>query len=146
MKFRILIIFSIAFATLFGQSVQDVYRFSSSPYLGSTRFVSAGGAFTSLGNDFTAAHQNPAGLAVFRRSEIGISMGGYNNDALLNYEGSSMIEDKKGFQFSNLGLVLKFQQKGDRQWSFGVSYNRMADYNQIVSAVAQNVPQSRIDM
>jgi hypothetical protein len=131
---------------LMSQSIQDVYRFSASPYLGSTRYMAVGGAMTSLGNDFTAAHQNPAGLAVFRRSEFNLTMGTINSSSTLLYQGTELNDDKQSFLFSNIGMALKFKQKTDWQWSFGISLNKMADYNNRMTSLADNVSHSRIDM
>ena len=39
-------------------------------YGGTARFMSMGGAFTALGGDISTLSQNPAGIGVFRTSEM----------------------------------------------------------------------------
>ena len=41
---------------------------------GTARFMSMGGAFTALGGDLSTLTQNPAGIGVYRRSEIGATL------------------------------------------------------------------------
>lgn len=57
----------------FTQNVDDALRYSQSFYIGTARFMSMGGAFTALGGDLSTLSQNPAGLGVFRSSEISFS-------------------------------------------------------------------------
>ena len=61
---------------MFSQNAMDVYNISSSQIRGTARYVSMGGAFTSLGGDPSAIVQNPAGIGVYRSSEVSASMGG----------------------------------------------------------------------
>ena len=102
-------LFTIALAftsVLSAQDVQDVARFSQSGYLGDTRFIAMGGAFVSLGNSFSSIHFNPAGLAVFRRSEINISMGNLTStsNTQSSYQTVDSYSDVSQFTLNNIGL------------------------------------------
>ncbi len=55
------------------QNVDDALRYSQIFYNGTARFTSMGGAFTALGGDISTLNQNPAGIGLFRSSEIAIS-------------------------------------------------------------------------
>lgn len=131
---------------LCSQSIEDVQRFSQTTYLGSARYMGAGGAFTSLGNDFTAAHQNPAGFAVFRRTELSLSLGGLNAGTSTSFKGSTRIEDLGGFNFGNIGLVFALPEEGDWNWNVGMSLNRSADYTNRLTSAGESNNVSRIDM
>ncbi|MBE3085421.1 MAG: UPF0164 family protein, partial [Bacteroidetes bacterium] len=61
------------FTGIFAQNVDDALRYSQVFYGGTARFMSMGGAFTALGGDMSSLSQNPAGIGVFRSSELTIS-------------------------------------------------------------------------
>ena len=48
--------------------------FSTEDHLGTARFMGMSGAFGALGNDLTAVEINPAGVAVYNRSEFASSI------------------------------------------------------------------------
>src|SRR5674536_391977 len=84
------------FQGVIAQNVDDALRYSQSFYGGTARFMSMGGAFTALGGDISSLSQNPAGLGVFRSSEITLtpqlfhintaaSFNGLNSDFCLLY-------------------------------------------------------------
>ena len=56
------------------QSTVDVYTLSQSELKGTARFMSMGGAFTALGGDLSTLNQNPAGVGIYRGSEIGATL------------------------------------------------------------------------
>ena len=99
MKKISLIISAILFvsAISFSQNVDDALRYSQVFYGGTARFMSMGGAFTALGGDISSLSQNPAGLGVFRSSEITLtpqlmynktsaSFNGITEDYLYNFQ------------------------------------------------------------
>ena len=45
-------------ALMFGQTAIDAYNLSQSDFKGTARFMSMGGAFTSLGGDLSTLNQN----------------------------------------------------------------------------------------
>ena len=61
------------FSGLFAQNVDDALRYSQVFYGGTARFMSMGGAFTALGGDLSSLSQNPAGIGVFRASEMSVT-------------------------------------------------------------------------
>ena len=78
------------------QNADDALRYSQIFYTGSARFMSMGGAFTALGGDMSTFSQNPAGIGVFRSSEISVTpqllhakasagFNGINDDYLYNF-------------------------------------------------------------
>ena len=52
------------------QTDLDAFRYSQYSLTGTARFTSMGGAFTAVGGDFSSLSQNPAGMAIYRRSEL----------------------------------------------------------------------------
>ena len=56
------------------QAAVDLYNLSRPDLRGTARFMSMGGAFTALGGDISSLNQNPAGIGVYRSSEIGMTL------------------------------------------------------------------------
>ncbi len=100
---------------------------------GTARSIAMGSAYTSLGADLSSMGINPAGLGMYQSSEFGVSL----NMSVSKYKNSSplIISDngraKANFAPNNIGVALNFYQGlGDlTSFTFGFSYNRLADYN-----------------
>lgn len=112
------------------QSAYDAYTITPTELRGSARFVSMGGAFTSLGGDLSCMSQNPAGLGMYRFSDIGlsfdISIRNYKN--VSNFNSNSQTECRASFD--NFGYVGVAKLDGAMpyfQWGF--SYNRLARFD-----------------
>ncbi|MCC8037386.1 MAG: outer membrane protein transport protein [Bacteroidales bacterium] len=56
------------------QSAIDAMRLSPYQLRGTARFMAMGGAFTALGGDISTLGQNPAGVGVYRSSDIGVTL------------------------------------------------------------------------
>lgn len=52
------------------QGVLDAYKFSQSDLNGTARYLGMGGAFGALGGDISVLSNNPAGLGIYRSSEV----------------------------------------------------------------------------
>src|SRR4030066_108626 len=89
-KLCLIIVTLIASLTVsFAQNADDALRYSQQFYTGTARFMSMGGAFTALGGDISSLSQNPAGLGVFRSSEISLSPQLFHNNTSANFHGIS---------------------------------------------------------
>lgn len=51
-------------------TAQDLQRYAERQIIGTARYVGMGGAMTAIGGDPSAVQDNPAGLGLYRRSEI----------------------------------------------------------------------------
>lgn len=66
------------FAAALGIHAQDIYKMETmagSDLNGTARFVGMGGAMNALGADISTIGTNPAGIGMFRRSEVSVSAG-----------------------------------------------------------------------
>lgn len=114
------------------QSMNDVYRFSQNNFSTITaRSAGMGGAFVSLGSDASSMSVNPAGMGMYRRSEIAITpILGFNNTRTSNIglnggaNGAIMDKDKTRFGLANFSAVFTI---GDK-FVVGAAVNRLADY------------------
>ena len=71
---RLLLILFLAYGISPIANSQDVQRFSERQIVGTARYVGMGGAMTAIGGDPTAAMDNPAGLGLYRRNEITLTI------------------------------------------------------------------------
>lgn len=111
------------------QSAMDAYSLMPVQLRGTARFVAMGGAFTSLGGDLSCMNQNPAGLGIYRRSEIGLTfdVSIRSNTATTSAEKTSTDFTKA--IFDNFGYVGTSRLNGAlRTFTWGVSYNRNAEF------------------
>lgn len=108
------------------QSAVDANTITPTQLRGTARFISMGGAFTSLGGDISSMTQNPAGLGIYRKSDVGltfdVSIRNYKTDT---DQGSYKENQTKAF-FDNFGYVGVIGLNGAmNSLSWGVSYNRL---------------------
>lgn len=133
MNFKIIATLGLAALTTIGASAQsaiDAYNITPSQLRGTARFVSMGGAFTSLGSDLSCLTQNPAGLGLYRYNDIGISfdVSFRNYKAASNYQSGSISETKA--DFDNFGYVGVTNLSGTlTSFQWGVSYNRLTSFD-----------------
>jgi hypothetical protein len=133
----------------FGQSEIDALRYSQVLAGSTARSLSMGGAFGALGADFSTLSTNPAGIAIYRKSEFSFSTGFNGRGTKSEFLGST---DKKGnfsIDLPNLGIVLanaKDNTKSDwKQFGFGLGYNRTANFNSEFFYEAKNPSSSILD-
>jgi len=117
-------------AILPAQSAPDIYMLSQTDQRGTARFMSMGGAFTALGGDLSSLTQNPAGIGVYRRSEIGATLD-ISPKKITTQTGSDKIGTSKTKAYcNNFGYVGTARLNGImRTFSWGASYNRLASFD-----------------
>jgi hypothetical protein len=133
--FAIALLVISATGAMFAQNASDALRYGYLQTGGTARFLGAGGAFGALGAEFGAISQNPAGLALFRSSELSLtpSLRFANTTANLK-NAPSYDDDKSKFGFDNVGLVFNtnIQNSEWKAFNFGIGFNRLADYNRAI--------------
>ena len=103
----------------------DNLRLSQTELRGSSRFQSMAGAFGALGGDISSLNQNPAGIGVYRSSDVSLTLSLDLNSA----KTPSLTESNTRFNVNNVGYVgaVKFGDNNNFNW--GISYNRLMDFN-----------------
>ena len=117
---------------LFAQGNEiDAFTLSNAGLGGTARSISMGGAFGSLGGDISAISNNPAGLGIYRSSEISGTLDLSINRTSTNWSGIKTNQGKTSFAPSNFGVELYFptSNNGIRNWNLGFSYNRVKNFN-----------------
>lgn len=134
---KIIIVSSLLFITGsgFAQTDLDAFRYSQSNISGTTRFTSMGGAFGALGGDFSSLAVNPAGIAIYRKSEITFTPSVFIGATESNFLGKTNTEKRFNFNFGNAGMVFTHkltendEGPGWKSWNFGFGYNRMNNFH-----------------
>lgn len=110
---------------MFGQSAMDGYNISQPDMKGTARFMSMGGAFGALGGDVSTFSQNPAGLGVYRNSDLSFTL---NLDAQSSKALNSTINNTK-FLLNNIGYACALRVSENTFVNLGFSFNKSASFN-----------------
>jgi hypothetical protein len=119
-------------SAVFSQGQLDAYKYSQTDMSGTARYLGMGGAFGALGGDISAMSANPAGLAIYRSSEIVTTLSHRSISAHTNWQGSSASGSRSKLNFDNIAYVSYFPTSNDigiLGWNVGFSYNRIKDFH-----------------
>lgn len=106
--------------------------FSSQDNNGTARYRALSGAFGALGGDISAIEINPAGAAVFLKSEFSITLNSRNQTIGSNYYGTNNSFEDNYTNLSQAGVVFNFKNNRSSKWkrtSIGFNYTMANDYN-----------------
>lgn len=163
MKKQILLISALALS-IFGvfaqtQSVYDALTASGSELNGTARFMAVGGAMGALGGDASTIFYNPAGIGIYRSSELSISGNvHWTNTSMLNsnssfnsydtktnvdlqhvaYVGTWVFEENKNLLNFNVGIAYNQTKKFAREGHY--HGNQPHSYTQWVAAMTDCIP------
>ncbi|HEX5025949.1 MAG TPA: hypothetical protein VFV68_11795, partial [Agriterribacter sp.] len=131
-----------SFSILFAQEPVDAVRFSWLTPQGTARTQALGGAIIGLGGDITALNANPAGLGLYKTSELVLTPGYTFNNTKSSYRGSSATDSKSSFNYGPVGVIWGMPSRSaDSKWknvSIGLSLSKMADFNSKVYVDGNN--------
>lgn len=145
MKKLLLLTAAIAGAAgAYAQSALEAYQLSQPDLYGTARFMSMGGAFGALGGDMTTLSFNPAGIGVYRSSEIGATVN-------LDFQNSSMQfgqytnkDNRTTFFMNNAGYIgaARLNNSIMPNFNWGFTYNRRSNFNRRYAGYASSIPNS----
>ena len=131
------------------QNEQDALRFSNLQPQGTARSIGFGSALGSVGGDFSALSVNPAGIGIYRSSEIMFTPSLTFSHTNSDFTGNSADENGSHFSFSNLGFVTtnvitgrRAKKSGWTTVSFGLGLTRTADFTRDYSYIGRNTTSS----
>ena len=104
---------------------------------GTARYVGMGGAMDALGADLSTIASNPAGLGLFRSSQIAASAGFSSQQGAKDFHNSS----KTHANFDQIGFVWSSQDGDDSFINVAANYHRSRDFNYILSATQNALSQ-----
>ncbi|HAN76393.1 MAG TPA: hypothetical protein DCQ31_00795 [Bacteroidales bacterium] len=142
------ILLLISFQGIFAQNATDALILSQNFNFGTARYTAMGGAFSSLGGDASAINVNPAGLGIYKRSEVVATL----NWGFISTEtdfpiGNTVTPDASGtFALSNFGLIGAYENLGD--WKYinaAFTINKKNSFKNRFSATGVNTISSMTD-
>lgn len=134
-KFALLMLIASVSGTAFAQGEMDAFNFSYNDLTGTAHSVAMGGAFGALGGDVSAISINPAGIGIYKSSEIVTTLNFTNNRTQTNLTNTKTKDSKFNFNFDNIAFVGTVPIRSDVAplINFGFSYNRLKSFNRKVS-------------
>ncbi len=132
-------------ATMLAQSAIDAYNLSPTELRGTARFMSMGGAFTALGGDLSTLTQNPAGIGVYRSSEIGVTLDINIQSNETCSQGYNRSSEQTKVACNNFGYVGAVVLNNDVMpfFTWGAAYQRSASFDRVFNG---GVPQLSTSM
>ena len=152
MRYQGLVFISALIAASVTASAQDLteaYNLSNATVQGTARSMGFGNALGSVGGDFSSLSVNPAGLGVYRSSELTFTPSLRINSTSSQYTGVATPDNNTHFNINNFGMVFTSAPKGKRydkrNWkavSFAFGMNRTGDFNRNYSYSGKNYTSS----
>lgn len=137
---KILLVATVA-ATAAGaawaQAPMDVKTLADRQMRGTARFMSMGGAFTALGGDLSTLNQNPAGIGVYRSSDIGFTL----DVDILGEESPTTKKSLTHVDVNNFGYIgtANLSNSAMETFSWGFSYSRQNSFRRQYGGNIANV-------
>jgi len=107
-------------------------QFSKENINGTARFNAMSGAFGALGGDLSALETNPAGAAVFLKSEFTLTFGTNNIETTSNYYGNNQFSESNNADITQSGGVFVFNTYSrNSNWgkiALGFNYSLANDF------------------
>jgi len=132
-------LFALPFAVptiALGQYADQALKLSLLSYGGTARFTGMGGAFGAIGGDFSTLSINPAGIGVYKNSEVSITPLIYNTRSFSEYVTSkeyktNQEEFRTRLNINNAGFIFAMPVSNNdfKVVQFGIGYNRLANFN-----------------
>lgn len=105
---------------------------------GTARYVSMGGAFSALGAEITAMGDNPAAIALMRKSEVSLTAGAlWGADANATKDPATEGYSRTHATFDQAGIVGAFKIDGRymKNFNIGFNYRKKINFNNLNTAL-----------
>ncbi len=130
----------------------DALRYSQITFGGTARFSSMAGSMGALGGDISTLTFNPAGIGIFRKSELSITPSIFSQTTSSTYNNTNSTDRKINLNLGNIGLVTTFDLTNNKNnttgWqslNFGFGYNRTNNFQNNISIAGNNKTSSLLD-
>lgn len=114
------------------QTIYDGAKFTGKDLNGTARFVGMGGAMSALGGEISTMGTNPAGIGLYRSSDVMTSFGFSLYGTESKYMGKKLNADLTKGAFDNIGLVFSSKIGNTtplRFVNFGFNYHKAKSFN-----------------
>jgi hypothetical protein len=127
----------------------DAMRYSQTSFGGTARFSSMAGSMGALGGDISTLNFNPAGIALFRKTEFTITPSLFSQNTSSSYNNMTGSDGKLNLNLSNIGFVATFHPKktdyGWQSFNLGLVYNQTNSFQSRSYAQGYNNNSSLLD-
>jgi len=108
---------------------------TTSDIYGTSRYVGMGGSMGALGADISCMSFNPAGIGLYRRSDISLTAG-----AIWNSERPADVRNSRG-TFDQMGFVYSFRTENENVpfFNLGVNYQKKLNFSHSFIADNDNI-------
>lgn len=131
------------------QDVPDAMRYAQQDLGGSARFRAMSGAFGAVGGDLSAINVNPAGSAVFSRSQVGATFSNYNTTNKSHYFGTSTKDNQIAFDLNQAGGVFVINtarpDSGWNKFTLSLNYDNVNNFDNTFYVAGTNPGRSVAD-
>lgn len=126
-------------------SAQETYlnaAISTEGLNGTARYVGMGGAMDALGADLSTISSNPAGIGLFRSSQVKVSFGVVSQEDAASFGGA----DKTTMSFDQAGFVYAMRTGKQSFLNVALNYHKSTNFDQILSAAStlNNASQNKL--
>lgn len=144
MKWVFIFIFNFILVCLFfSQNDEDAIRYSRGAVSGSARSIAMAGAFGAMGADISCLNNNPAGIGVYKSSDISATGGFRFARVQSHYNDSSTSDFKNNFCLPNIGIAgagvnKEIDKNNFTRSNFAVSINRITNFKNNISIAGKS--------
>ena len=138
---------AISTLTATAQNEVDALRYSTQNLTGTARYAAMGGAFGSLGGEFSALSSNPAGIGMYQFAEFTFSPSLNLNSTKSYYSETHLSDYKSRLNIGNLGLVFTVPKENSdwKRVNIGIGWNQLANYDKNITIQNFNSPSSIVE-
>lgn len=145
MKSFLLACLSMLGAVCLAQEAQFIEPFTFDVEGPTARSMGTAGSFGAVGADFSSATHNPAGIAFFRKKELGLSLAQHNQRNTVDFLGNSTESSQGIFQLNSVGFVysdiqnewvadsLEVVKNGLVSWAVTIGMNQKSELNEVIN-------------
>ena len=138
---------AISITIVNAQNEIDALRYSAQDLSGTARYSAMGGAFGSLGGEFSALSSNPAGIGMYQLSEFTFTPCLNLNSTKSFYDNTNLSSYKSKISIGNIGLIFTMPQQGSdwKRVNIGVGWNQLVNYSNTINIEGINSTSSIVD-
>jgi long-subunit fatty acid transport protein len=146
-KLGIWALFCLNVQIVFGQNEEDALRYAQQATPASARSWGMGGAMGALGADLSSFFINPAGIGVYKRGSMELSLALTDVRTNASYNGQSQDDFATRLELNNFGVVggQKQNEKG-LTFNFGVAYAKTNQFAQRIDLRSEVSNSSILDV
>jgi len=132
-KLSLLLIGALSMTTINAQEISDAVRYSSDEVQGTARFRALSGAFGALGGDMSAVSINPAGSAIFTKSQASFTVSNLSVNNDVNYFNGFSSSSESKFDLNQAGAAFVFASYDSnskwKKFALSVAYDKTGNYD-----------------